>query len=108
MTQATVHNITDGKSTKDVEPVRLVISMNSVLTNDPCALCGGRTDPNGVDLMLADKQALVCRACGFIHARPLAMLLALGAAAAGFAYTHDEHGQASKSMAAHAGDQDSF
>jgi hypothetical protein len=63
---------------------RIVIGINNTLTNDPCALCGGRTDPDGIDLMLADSLSLVCDDCGMTYARPLAMLLRLRNAARTF------------------------
>ncbi len=81
---------TEVKSTKGTGAPRIIISMNGVITNDPCALCGARTNPNGIDLMLADEPALVCRDCGLAHARPLAMLLGLADAAYGFANAHED------------------
>lgn len=64
-----------------IKPTDLVIRVNNVLTNDPCALCGEATDPTGIDLYLADKFALVCHTCGFIHAPALVRLLDLASAA---------------------------
>ncbi len=32
---------------------RLAIKLNSIITNDPCAICDAHTDPTGVDLFLA-------------------------------------------------------
>jgi hypothetical protein len=63
---------------------RIVIGINNTLTNDPCALCGARTDPDGIDLMLADSLSLVCDDCGMTYVRPLAMLLRLRNAARTF------------------------
>jgi recombinational DNA repair protein (RecF pathway) len=64
-----------------MQPTDLVIRVNVTLTNDPCALCGEPTDPTGIDLYLADRPALVCHACGFLHAPALARLLDLASAA---------------------------
>lgn len=65
----------------DLQPTDLVIRVNTVLTNDPCALCGQATDPTGIDMYLADRPALVCHRCGFFHAPALARLLDLASAA---------------------------
>ena len=65
----------------DVLPTDLVIRVNVTLTNDPCALCGEPTDPTGIDLYLAERPALVCHACGFLHAPALVRLLDLASAA---------------------------
>lgn len=65
----------------NLQPTDLVIRVNTVLTNDPCALCGQPTDPTGIDLFLADRPALVCHRCGFFHAPALARLLDLASAA---------------------------
>jgi hypothetical protein len=54
---------------------RLAIKCNNVLTNDPCALCGARTDPSGVDLFLDESMELVCDECGRKHAPELMALL---------------------------------
>jgi recombinational DNA repair protein (RecF pathway) len=66
---------------RDVLPTDLVIRVNVTLTNDPCALCGEPTDPTGIDLYLAERPALVCHACGFLHAPALVRLLDLASAA---------------------------
>ena len=70
-----------GEETKTIEPTDLVIRLNTALTNDPCALCGQPTDPTGIDLYLADRAALVCNACGLLHAPALVRLLDLVSAA---------------------------
>jgi hypothetical protein len=70
---------TGGKD--EIQPTDLVIRVNTVLTNDPCALCGQPTDPTGIDLYLADRPALVCHGCGFFHAPALVRLLDLAGAA---------------------------
>ena len=68
-------------NSKAVQPTDLVIRINTVLTNDPCALCGSPSDPTGIDLFLADKPALVCHTCGLFHAPALVRLLDLVSAA---------------------------
>ena len=50
----------------------LAIKLNNTLSNDPCAICGARTDPVGVDLFLARSWSLVCGECGWKHAPELA------------------------------------
>ncbi|HEY0404916.1 MAG TPA: hypothetical protein VGC89_04270 [Pyrinomonadaceae bacterium] len=65
----------------ELRPTDLAIRVNTVLTNDPCALCGEATDPTGIDLYLADKPALVCHTCGLLHAPALVRLLDLASAA---------------------------
>jgi hypothetical protein len=50
---------------------KLAIKLNTVLSNDPCALCGSRTKPSGVDLFLDETMSLVCDACGDLHAPEL-------------------------------------
>ncbi len=61
----------------------LSIRWNNAATNDPCAICGQRTDPEvGPELFVAGTWAHVCRACGRNHAAPgLVALLDLGHAA---------------------------
>lgn len=54
------------------------IKYNSVGTNDPCAICGDRTDPIvGPELFLEGTAALVCRECGVQHAPELVAVLAV-------------------------------
>lgn len=73
---------TKQKLTNDnLQPTDLAIRVNTVLTNDPCALCGQATDPTGIDLYLAERPELVCHSCGFFHAPALARLLDLAGAA---------------------------
>jgi hypothetical protein len=67
-----------------IQPTDLVIRVNSVLTNDPCALCGAPSDPTGIDLYLAERPALVCHSCGLQHAPALVRLLDLASAANSF------------------------
>ncbi len=66
---------------EEIQLTDLVIRVNTVLTNDPCALCGEATDPTGLDLYLADRTALVCHRCGLFHAPALVRLLDLASAA---------------------------
>lgn len=42
---------------------RITLFENNVLTNDPCAICGARCDPNGFDYGI-DKR-LVCDQCAY-------------------------------------------
>jgi hypothetical protein len=70
---------TDNK--QELRPTDLVIRVNNILTNDPCALCGEATDPTGIDLYLAERPALVCHSCGLFHAPALVRLLDLASAA---------------------------
>lgn len=47
----------------------IVIKGNNCATNDPCAICGERTDPVcGPELFLEGTWALVCRQCGLKRA----------------------------------------
>lgn len=68
-----------------MDETQFAIKMNNAATNDPCAVCGGRTDPQtGPELFLADSWAPVCRPCGRGHAPALAALLDAPAAALAF------------------------
>ena len=59
----------------------LAIKLNNCATNDPCALCGNRTDPTtGPELFLAHSWALVCWECGRENAPALVALLEASAA----------------------------
>lgn len=54
----------------------LAIKINNTASNDPCALCGARTDPEcGPELFLAESWALVCYPCGERHAPELVRCL---------------------------------
>lgn len=66
---------------EEIQLTDLVIRVNTVLTNDPCALCSQPSDPTGIDLYLADRLALVCHTCGLFHAPALVRLLNLANAA---------------------------
>lgn len=47
------------------ENIKLAIKNNNCATNDPCAICGRRTDPScGPELFMADTWHLVCYHCG--------------------------------------------
>ena len=62
----------------------LVIGLNNTATNDPCAICGNRTDPEvGPELFLFGTEALVCYDCGRKHAPALVDLLKLQSVIAG-------------------------
>ncbi len=55
------------------------IRWNNCATNDPCAICGERTDPVvGPELFLRDGWALVCWQCGRKHSPRLTALLESG------------------------------
>ncbi len=46
----------------------LAIKYNNAASNDPCAICGARTDPEiGPELFMKDSWALVCYGCGREH-----------------------------------------
>jgi hypothetical protein len=48
------------------------IKYNNSATNDPCAVCGERTDPEtGPELFLSDSWQLVCWGCGGKYAPEL-------------------------------------
>ena len=58
--------------------VSLSIKVTPDSTNDHCGICGkGTTAGVGPRLYLADKEAVVCHACGRKHAPSLAALLDL-------------------------------
>lgn len=68
---------------------QFAIKLHGVLTNDPCVICGARTDPTGIDLFIADTWELVCMECGRKHAPELCALLELAVAASNFAAMSD-------------------
>ncbi len=70
-----------GREHEEARPPRLCIKTNNSITNDPCYLCGQRTDPTGLDLFYAGTEALVCDDCGLKYAPELAKLLRLPNAA---------------------------
>ena len=41
----------------------IVIKPNNAITNDPCAICGARCDPDGLDFFLEGTERLVCDRC---------------------------------------------
>lgn len=54
----------------------IVIKFNNTASNDPCAICGNRTDPAvGPELFLEGTWALVCRDCGKARAPELVACL---------------------------------
>ena len=55
---------------------KLAIKMNNLATNDPCAICGRRTDPStGPELFTANTWGVVCWQCGEEHAPELLAML---------------------------------
>ena len=46
---------------------QIELKHNSCITNDPCAICGNRCEPNGLDAFLAGTWELVCSACTKKH-----------------------------------------
>jgi hypothetical protein len=58
------------------ETVTLVIKYNNTPSNDPCALCGLRTDSSvGPELFAEGTWALVCDDCGARYAPELLAVL---------------------------------
>ena len=45
---------------------KITLFSNNVLTNDPCVICGNRTDPGGLDFGIGKR--LVCGECAKKHA----------------------------------------
>lgn len=54
---------TEKKETKVDEPRRIILKSNNAITNDPCAICGARCDPDGFDFFLEGTESLVCSDC---------------------------------------------
>ena len=53
----------------------ICVKWNNTATNDPCAICGQRTEPHcGFELFLEGTWKLVCTDCGMIHAPLLVQL----------------------------------
>jgi hypothetical protein len=65
------------------EGYRLIVATNNAITNDPCAICGQRCDPCGLDIFLASTtpNELVCDACASLYAPALLAARSAGAAA---------------------------
>ena len=42
---------------------RITLKMSNALVNNPCAFCGGRCDPGGLDFFAAGTERLVCDSC---------------------------------------------
>jgi hypothetical protein len=60
----------------DKQHPALAIQLNNAATNDPCAICGARTDPEcGPELFIAGTVALVCYECGRKHGPELVDML---------------------------------
>ncbi len=54
----------------------VAIKLNNAASNDPCAICGARTDPEcGPELFLDGTNALVCHECGEKYAPELVKAL---------------------------------
>ncbi len=53
------------------EGLWIEVRRNNAITNDPCALCGERCDPCGLDFFLRDSEALVCVSCARKHSPQL-------------------------------------
>jgi hypothetical protein len=52
------------------------IKYNNAASNDPCEICGARTDPEvGPELFMRESWALVCYECGEKYAPELTGLL---------------------------------
>ena len=52
--------------------MELVIKWNNCAFNDPCAICGGRTDPLvGPEIFVEGSWGLVCNQCARERAREL-------------------------------------
>ena len=47
--------------------IAISLRPNNCVSNDPCALCGERCDPDGFDFFLGDSWALVCEDCAERH-----------------------------------------
>jgi hypothetical protein len=55
--------------TTETQAPCVVLRPNNCVSNDPCAICGARTDPvGGLDFMLAGTNALVCDRCADAYA----------------------------------------
>jgi hypothetical protein len=68
----------------------LAIKLNNCASNDPCAICGDRCDPQvGPEIFLADTWALVCRPCAQRIAPALLLCLEAGRAEAERLGLHD-------------------
>ena len=64
----------------------ICIKLNNVLTNDPCALCGGRCDPSVAAIFIDGTQSLVCDVCAMKRAPGLLRLIRIEEAAAEYCY----------------------
>lgn len=50
---------------------QITLGLNNVITNDPCAICGARCDPDGYDYFLEGTVGLVCDGCAEKYAPDL-------------------------------------
>jgi hypothetical protein len=56
------------KADTDVKMHKLCIKMNNCASNDPCGICGERTEPEiGSEVFLEGTNTLVCWRCANIH-----------------------------------------
>ncbi len=61
---------------QDIDKTVLAIKINNSATNEPCAICGKRTEPTtGPELFKADSFELVCHNCGRLIAPELVAML---------------------------------
>ena len=66
-------------SNSNITKPTIVIRANNCATNDPCAICGQRTDPNGFfDYFLEGTVELVCDQCVEKHNPALKILFLAG------------------------------
>jgi len=52
--------------------IKVCLKPNNCITNDPCAICGARCDPCGLDFFLDGTEELVCDTCAKKEAPELA------------------------------------
>ncbi len=57
------------KEIQTMKNQKIKLTANNIITNDPCAICGNRCDPCGLDYMLGRR--LVCAVCATQHAPDL-------------------------------------
>jgi hypothetical protein len=50
------------------EAMTVTLKANNCITNDPCAWCGERTDPAGLDFFVPGTWSLVCAECARVRA----------------------------------------
>mgnify|MGYP001211647395 CR=1 FL=1 len=59
------------KNQKKTDGRKITLKRNNILTNDPCAFCGGRCDPGGFDYFVKGTGRLVCDQCAEKYAPEL-------------------------------------